>query len=32
MGIQFSVTGKQMDVGTALRQHIETNVTGLVDK
>jgi ribosomal subunit interface protein len=32
MGIQFSVTGKQMDVGTALRQHIEANVTGLVDK
>jgi len=32
MGIQFSITGKQMDVGSALRQHIETNVTGLVDK
>ena len=32
MGIQFSVTGKQMDVGDALRQHIETNVSGLVQK
>ena len=32
MGIQFSVTGKQMDVGDALRQHIEANVSGLVHK
>jgi ribosomal subunit interface protein len=32
MAMQFSVTGKQMDVGDALRQHIESSVTGLVGK
>jgi ribosomal subunit interface protein len=30
--MQFSVTGKQMDVGDALRQHIEESVKSLVGK
>jgi ribosomal subunit interface protein len=32
MAIQFTVTGKQMDVGNALRQHIEDSVGSLVGK
>jgi ribosomal subunit interface protein len=32
MTMQFSVTGKQMDVGQALSQHIEASVTNLVGK
>jgi ribosomal subunit interface protein len=32
MAIQFSVTGKQMDVGDALSQHIERSVGNLVGK
>jgi ribosomal subunit interface protein len=30
--MQLSVTGKQIDVGEALRQHVETTLTGIVDK
>ena len=32
MAMQFSVTGKQMDVGDALSQHIEQSVGNLVGK
>ena len=32
MAMQFSVTGKQMDVGDALSQHIEQEVSNLVGK
>ena len=32
MTMQFLVTGKQIDVGQALKQHIETSLTGLVEK
>jgi ribosomal subunit interface protein len=32
MAMQFSVTGKQMDVGDALSQHIELSVGNLVGK
>jgi ribosomal subunit interface protein len=32
MAMQFSVTGKQMDVGNALSQHIELSVTNIVGK
>lgn len=32
MAMQFSVKGKQMDVGDALRRHIEESVTALVGK
>ena len=32
MAMQFSVTGKQMDVGDALSQHIEQSVSNLVGK
>src|SRR5437879_4464351 len=30
--MQLSVTGKQIDVGEALRQHVETTLTGIIDK
>jgi len=30
--MQLSVTGKQIDVGEALRQHVETTLAGIVDK
>lgn len=30
--MQLSVTGKQIDVGEALRRHAETTLTGIVDK
>jgi ribosomal subunit interface protein len=30
--MQLSVTGKQIDVGEALRQHVEATLTGIVDK
>ncbi len=32
MAMQFSVTGKQMDVGSALSQHIEVSVSNIVGK
>ena len=32
MAMQFSVTGKQVDVGDALSQHIEQSVGNLVGK
>jgi ribosomal subunit interface protein len=32
MAMQFTVTGKQMDVGDSLRRHIEANVTASVGK
>lgn len=32
MTMQFSVTGKQMDVGSALSQHIEQSISNLVGK
>jgi ribosomal subunit interface protein len=30
--MQLSVKGKQIDIGEALRQHVETTLTGIVDK